>query len=387
MPIGSSTNNGLALAEKYYQDYGNRARELKAQGHRIIGYLCSLVPLEIITAAGFVPFRIKGNVNEPITQADTKLETIACPLVRSCFDIALKGRYEFLDGLVIPHACDSICRTYRVWKYGLNLAYSHFVNTPHLTDSASMEFFKEELNTFRKSLGKFAGKEISNESLAQAVQAYNQNRAKVRALYELRKSAPPLISGVEMVKVLVAALSIPVEESNQLIDNVLSEVKERASTPAQQSARIMVVGSQIDDIAFIDLIEGSGASVVVDDLCIGARDFGPHLDTTENPMNGIAEHYLRGIHCSRTYPERKGTQQEYIEERFGHLGNYIKEFKVDGVILYIYRYCDPFGFDVPAIKKYIESLNIPVLYLEDEYSMLSIGRLRTRVQAFLEIIG
>ncbi len=83
----------------------------------------------------------------------------------------------------------------------------------------------------------------------------------------------------------------------------------------------------------------------------------------------------------------KGSYQEYLEERFGYLGNYIRDFKVDGVILYIYRYCDPYGFDVPAMKSYIESLNIPVLYLEDEYSMLTISRLRTRVQAFLEIIG
>jgi len=379
--------SGLALVDKYYQDYGNRARELKAQGQKIIGYLCSLVPIEIIAAAGLVPFKIKGDVNEPITQADTQLETIACPLVRSCFDVALKGRYEFLDGLVMPHACDSICRTYRVWKYNLGLPYSHLINTPHLTDSSSMEFYKQELNTFRKSLGRFVGAEISDKSLSQAIQAYNQNRAKVRELYEFRKPDPPLISGMEITKVLVASLGLPVEESTELISNVIDEIKKRASVPVRKSARIMVVGSQIDATAFIDLIESSDASVVMDDLCVGSRDFWPYVDTTDDPMDGIAEHYLRGIGCSRSYRERKGTQQEYLEERFGHLGNYAKDFKVDGVILYIYRYCDPFGFDVPAIKSYVESLNIPVLYLEDEYSMLSIGRLRTRVQAFLEMMG
>ena len=60
---------------------------------------------------------------------------------------------------------------------------------------------------------------------------------------------------------------------------------------------------------------------------------------------------------------------------------------MDGVILYIYKYCDPYGFEVPAMKSYIESLGTSVLYIEDEYSMSAIGRLRTRLQAFLELIG
>ena len=88
MPV-EDANGGLAAVDKYYQDYGSRARELKKQGQKIIGYLCAFVPLEIITAAGLMPFRIKGDVNEPITKADTEMETIICPLVRSCFDMAL----------------------------------------------------------------------------------------------------------------------------------------------------------------------------------------------------------------------------------------------------------------------------------------------------------
>lgn len=387
MPVEATAGNGLATVDKYYQDYGYRARELKTQGKKIIGYLCAYTPLEMITAAGFMPFRIKGNVTEPITKADTQMETIVCPLVRSCFDMVLKGSYDFLDGLVIPHACDSICRTYDIWKYNLKLPYCHFINIPHLTDEPSMEFFKAVLATFRKSLGGFAGKEISDDSLAQAIQVYNQNRARVRELYELKKSDPPLISGVEMTKLLVAVMSIPVEECSELLSSVIDEVKQRSSIPAKKSARIMVVGAQVDDVAFIDLIETSGASVVADDLCVGAREYWPYVDITKAPIDGIAERYLVKINCPRTYREKTGTYQEYLEERFGHIGNSIQDFKVDGVVLYIYKYCDPFGFEVPALKSYVDALGTPVLYLEDEYSMSTIGRLRTRIQAFLELIG
>jgi bzd-type benzoyl-CoA reductase N subunit len=384
---GEVTGGGLAAVGKYYQDYGSRARELKKQGKPIIGYLCAFTPVEIIAAAGFIPFRIKRDVNEPITKADTEMETIVCPLVRSCFDMALKGKYEFLDGIVIPHACDSISRTYDVWKNTLNLPYSHLINMPHSTDEPSLNFYKALLGTFRKSLSKFAGKEISDQSLTQAVKLYNQNRAKVRELYELRKASPPLISGAEVARLLIASVSIPVEEATKLIASVIKEVKQRKAVPAAKPARIMLVGAQVDNVAFIDLIEDSGAWVVADDLCPGAREFMADVTVTKNPIDGIAERYLRKIKCGRTFIERKGSYPDYLEERFGHIGRFIKDFKVDGVVLYIYKYCDPYGFDVPSMKSYIESVGAPVLYLEDEYSMSTIGRLRTRIQAFLEVLG
>ena len=377
--------SGLATVERYYRDYGGRARQLKQQGKRIIGYLCAYVPLEIIHAAGFVPFRIKGSVVEPISKADTQMETIVCPLVRSCFDMSLKNRYEFLEGLVIPHACDSICKTYDIWKHTLGLPYSHFVNLPHSTDDSSLVFFKAELDTFRKSLEKIGGK-ISDDSLAQAVKLYNNNRARVRQLMECRGASPPLISGAELIKTLVVSVSLPVTESIALLDSVISEVRQRASLPATKSARIMVVGAEIDDAALFELIEDVGAWVVADDICPGTREHLFDVTVTDDPMDGIAERYLRKIYCGRTYRERKGTYPEYLEERFGHIGRLIKDFKVDGVILYIYKYCDPFGFEVPAMKSYIQSLGTPVLYLEDEYSMSTIARLRNRIQAFLEML-
>src|SRR4030066_13433 len=117
-------------------------------------HIGAYIPLEIITAAGLIPFRIKGNFSGPITKADGHMETIVCSVVRSCFDMSLKGKYDFLDGLVIPHGCDSMSRTYDIWKYTLGLPYSHFINMPHSTDDSSVEFFKAVLNTFRKSLGK-----------------------------------------------------------------------------------------------------------------------------------------------------------------------------------------------------------------------------------------
>jgi lipopolysaccharide/colanic/teichoic acid biosynthesis glycosyltransferase len=90
----------FAKVESQYVDYGKRARELKNQGQKVIGYICSFVPLEIITAAGCVPFRVRGDILEPITKGDTLMETIVCPFIRSCFDLSVKGKYDFLSGMV-----------------------------------------------------------------------------------------------------------------------------------------------------------------------------------------------------------------------------------------------------------------------------------------------
>jgi benzoyl-CoA reductase subunit C len=378
----------LLKVETYYQNYGLRARELKDQGQKVIAYLCSLVPVEIITAAGCVPLRIRGDVHEPITKGDTNLETIACPFMRSCFDVSLKGRYDFSDGLIIPHACDSMARTYSTWRYSLGLPYSHFINVPHTITASSMEFFIAELNTLRKSLGRFVGKDISDDDLITAIDLYNKNRDKAKALYELRKPDPPLVSGAELATILTVGMSLPVTESNELFDEVLEKLTQRKKAPYAKAPRILIDGACVDNIDFIKLIEDSGANVVADSLCIGTRDYWPHTEVGGDPMKALAHRYLAKINCPRTYREKTGeTYQEDLASRFGDIGFLSKEFNVDGVILYIYKYCDPFGFEVPARKAYLDSINMPVLYLEDEYSTGTIGRLRTRIQAFLEMIG
>ena len=378
---------GLSEVERLYHDYGVRAKELKDLGKKVIAYFCAFVPLEIIAAAGFIPLRIRGDVNEPITKGDVEFETIACPYVRSSFDVAVKGRYGFCDGLILPHSCDSVARSYSMWRYVLGFPYSHFVNLPHTANPSSMEFFRAEIAMFKKSLERFAKKEISDQDLAHYVALYNENRNKVKALYELRKQDPPPVSGSEMIKILVAGLSLPVQEANALFDDVLKEIKARDAT-GKKLPRIMVVGSTVDNHDFMSLVEESGANIVVDSLCIGTREFWPQTEITSDPLEGIADRYLKKINCPRTYFERKkgDTYQDDLEARFGDIGMFARDYSVDGVILYMYKYCDPFGFEIPARKAYIDSLNIPVLYLEDEYSAGSTGRLRTRIQAFLEMI-
>ena len=386
--MSDKQSNIFNTVENYYKDYGLRAKELKKEGKKIIGYICSFVPLEIISASGCIPFRVRGNIHEPITKGDTLLETIVCPYYRSCFDLSVKQTYDFLSGMVIPHGCDSMVRSYSAWSYSLPYSYFHFINIPTVCGESSSEFFDAELNTFRKSLEKFAGKAITDDDLARTIRIYNENRDKVRALYEFRKADPPLISGTELTMALTVGSSLPIGEFNTLLDQFLAEIGRRKKSPLKKGPRIFIDGACLDNIELINLVEELGGNVVADTICNGARDYFPKTDVGGDPIDALAHRYLDKINCPKTYRENKtGTFEGDIASRFNDIGAYAKEFKVDGAILYIYKYCDPFGFEVPARKAYYQSIHVPLLHLEDVYSAGTISQLRTRIQAFLEMIG
>ena len=386
--MNGNKDNIFDTVDTYYRDYGLRARELKNKGKQLIGYICSLVPLEMISASGGVPFRVRGNVHEPITKGDTLLETIVCPYYRSVFDLSVKGKYDFLSGLVIPHGCDSMVRSFSTWSYALPYSYFHFINIPTVCVDSSFEFFNAELDTFRKSLEKFSGKAITDVDLEEAIQIHNESRDKVRALYEFRKADPPLLSGTELTMVLTVGSSLPIAEANRLFDQVLAQIEERGKSPLQEGPRIFIDGACLDNIELIKLVEELGGNVVADTICNGARDHFPKTDVGGDPVDALSRRYLERVNCPKTYRENKtGTFEGDIASRFGDIGAYAREFKVEGAILYLYKYCDPFGFEVPARKAYYQSIHVPLLCLEDVYSTGTMGQLRTRIQAFLEMIG
>jgi len=107
---------GLARASAVYHNRRRRAEELKAAGKKIIGYLCAYPPLEMMTALDIVPFRLLGDINEPISKADSCLPSVVCPFIRSTLDLGLKQRYEFLDGVVMAHSCDVAEKTAHIWN-------------------------------------------------------------------------------------------------------------------------------------------------------------------------------------------------------------------------------------------------------------------------------
>lgn len=379
-------SKGLARAEEIYQDRGKRAKELKAQGKRVIGYFCCYPPLEFLTALDLVPYRILGDVNEPVTRAENYMEVVTCGFIRSCFDIADKGRYNFLDGIVSCRSCQGIEVSYNAWRYYFNPPYYYIIDIPHKMSPWGLAFTKKEYQVFKKDIEKHAGREISDQQLREAIKLHNENRALVRELYGLRKEAPPLLSGSEVMQVMVATMSIPVEESTQLLREVIDEMKERKERLGRKAARLLVWGGIIDGTPLIELIEQCGAYVVMDDTCVGSRFYWSDVELTEDPLDGITQRYLDKIVCPRTFRDSPGTHKEDLDNRFKYLKDYAADFKVNGVILEQVRYCDTHGWEIPDVMGYLREAGLPVLLIEHDYSAVALEPLRTRVQAFLEMI-
>ncbi len=385
-------SSGLARARETYQHRDARVKELKAEGKHIVGYICLYPVVEMITAADAVPYRIFGDMGEPITKADAHMATVVCPFMRSCLDTAMKGHYDFLDGVVFAHVCDVTCMIPGMWRQTIATSYTHFIDVPHTTHQASREHFRSLLGDFQKSLEEFTGKELTKAKLRSAVAAHNRQRALVRELYELKKPDPPLISGVETLEVMKALMSLPVEEGNILVREVIDEVKGRRNALTKKRARLMVWGSIIDNAAFFEMVESLDANVVIDDTCVGSRAYFGDVPVTDDPLDGLAHYYLLDIKCPRTLRENavKGDRKDYradLNERFAYLRDYAADWNVNGVILQSVRYCDGHGYEVPGVKDFLQDLGLPSVYLEHDYSEGALAPLRTRVQGLTEIIG
>jgi benzoyl-CoA reductase subunit C len=387
----SDKNKGLSKARGIYSNRSRRAREFKAAGKRIIGYPCVYVPLEMLTALDLVPYQTCGDIKEPVTEADRALPHSFCPIMRSCLDCALKNKNDFLDGMVTIHSCDPQEKTARVWESYTHYSYFHFIDMPITVRPEALEYFKGQLNDFRKTLEAFTGKKLSADKLEAAIKLHNQQRALVRELYELTKPSPPLISGAEIAQVLKALTSLPVVEGNDLLTETITEVKNRTDGPEKKPARLLIWSSILDDIDIMQVFEAK-ANVVMSESCGGIRAYRAGVKSTDEPLEGLADYYLNEITCARTFRqailgETKKDYAQDLQSRFGYLKGIIRDWKIDGAIMLLVRYCDPFAFEMPSLKDYFDSIGVPSTYIEYDYTTGALAPLRTRVEAFLETIS
>ena len=394
MPTVKVASKGLARAKELYEHRDQRARELKAEGKVVLGYLCLYPVVEFMTALDIVPYRLFGDMRETITEADTYMGTVICSFLRSTLDIALKGSDDFLDGAVFSHTCDEGCALQDNWRASVRMPYVYFVDTPTTVLPRSVDRHKFLLEQYKKSLEEYTGKKMTTAKLKRAILAHNQQRALVRELYELRKPDPPLISAPETLQVLKAVMSIPATEGNQLLREVIAEVKKRKDgRPQKKAVRLLVWGPVIDDTAFMDMIESLDANVVMDDTCVGSRAFFEDVELTDDPLDGLAYHYLVDLKCGRTFREPlfafAGPKDEAadLKFRFGYLKDYLKNWNCNGVVIEYMRYCDSHGYEVPSLRDYLESIDVPSIPLELDYSEAALAPLRTRIQGFLEVIS
>jgi bzd-type benzoyl-CoA reductase N subunit len=353
-------------------------KEWKEQGKKVVGWICTHSPEEVIYAAGMLPYRIVGDPREDIVGAEAYLFANTCFLVRSIVQLGLNKEYEVLDGLLFVNTCDHMRRLFDVWRHYLPTPPYHILAVPHKISEVSLEFFEGEVNKLKNRMEEISGREITDDALRNAIELYNKSRSLLRQLYELRKQDPPPVGAAEVIDIVRAAMKIPKDQFNNLLEEALKEISQR-KTLSEKKVRLMVVGSYLDNPQFMQAIEDLGASVVVDQICMGTRYFWDSIDPTLPPIQGIARRYLRRTPCARIRP---------IAMRLKHIMDLVKEFSVDGVIYEIIKYCDLYGYDKPVFRRELEQAGIPVVELDLEYGggRISMGQIRTRCQAFIEML-
>lgn len=354
----------------------------KRTGGKVIGCFCCHVPEEIAYAAGILPVRILSS-HEPQDLSEPYIFGMYCPFSRDCLGEGLKGRYNYLDGIVLAQSCLHIRQTFEVWENRIPVPYSHFIFMPAMVENRhALANLMGELTDFKTSLEKWTGRDISDESLDNAIDVYNTNRRLMREVYELRKGDEPPISGTEAIEMVLASMVMDKREHNQILQGFLEGLKERQNS-TEDRPRLMVVGGENDDPELLRLIEEAGANIVADDMCMGSRYFWDEVIPEKDRLQAIAQRYLSRPSCP--LKDISTFTDNPRRRRLNHIMGLIKEYNVQGVILIQQKFCDPQEFDIGMLLHDFREKNIPSLYLELD-TTLSKGQVRTRTEAFLEML-
>ncbi|MEW6552911.1 MAG: 2-hydroxyacyl-CoA dehydratase family protein [Actinomycetota bacterium] len=353
-------------------------RKWKEDGGRIVGYMCVATPREVLDAAGVLPYRIRALGNPDRELADAYMARFNCGFCRACLQLGLDGSYDFLDGLVETNGCDHLRGMFENWQYVKGLDFFHYLHVPHLMTAEALEFFAEELELYREAVSAHFGADVSDDALREAMQRNNRVRSRMRELFALRERVRPGLTGTEALATLLLESSLPPAVFEGFLDGLLA-VRREAEISGYR-ARLLLAGSASDELGLVREIEDVGGLVATDALCYGTRAFWALPELDGDPIHAMAYAYLANLYCARMYDD--------YPHRLDFVLAAARRAEVDGAVLVYNKFCDLHGVENVSLRSDLEEEGIPVLVLEKEYGAgADIGRIRTRVQAFLERIG
>lgn len=375
------------MIEKFKEWYENRhdyAREWKARtGGKIVGCFCTYAPEEILYAFDVLPVRVLGS-HEPQDVTEPHIFGMFCPFCRDVLAQGLKNRYDYLDGIMIAQSCLHLRQAFTSWEIHKNPGWSYFLPMPsHVQSKRSIPFLKEEYKLLIEKLEELTGKKITDDDLRLGIQIMNNVRKVMKEIYEFRKQENPPITGTEAMYMTCAQFFTDAREFIEVAEQVKKELETR-KLDRDPGQRIMLIGSENDDIEYISMIEtlgereSVGCTVVVEEHCTTTRYFWDLVDETiADPLEAIATRYVNRTPCpSKDWPERT---------RLKRILELAKDFNVAGAILVQQKFCDPHEADIPFIRKFLDEHGIPTYFLEFDVTVAA-GPFAIRTEAFLETL-
>ncbi len=363
--------------KEWYQKRHEYAQEWKNKtGGKVVGYFCTYVPEEILYAAEVLPVRILGS-HEPQDVTEPHIFGMYCPFCRDCLAQGLKGRYDYLDGIMIAQSCLHIRQAFTSWKLHIPIDFSYYLPMPNNVQSKrALPYLTGELRVLKEALEKWTGRAITDEDLNRGIEIMNKSRRLTRELYELRKQPNPVLTGLEAMYAVVASQMVDKNNYNETLQGILEKLPQR---PVEKDSkiRLMILGSENDDTEFLQMVESLGAIFVVDDHCTGSRYFWNEVTPNQDPLEAIASRYVERVPCpSKDWPERT---------RMEHIKKLAQDWEVQGAIVIQQKFCDPHELDIPATIESLKQIGIPAQFLEFDVTV-PLGQFKTRVEAFLEML-
>ncbi len=364
--------------KEWYDKRHEYARDWKQRtGGKVMGCFCSYVPEEMLVAGNILPVRVLGS-HEPQNVTEPYLFGMYCPFCRDVLAQGLKGKYNYLDGITLSQSCIHLRQSYVAWREHVKVPHDYYLYMPNKVQTkAATPFLKSELEKYQAHIEEITGRELTDDDLDRGIKIVNRNRDLMHQVYEHRKGDTPKLTGLEAMYMTVSAMWVDKEEHSAEIEKVLAQLPDR-QMDRDTGARLLMVGSENDDIAFIDMVESVGATFVVDDHCTGTRWFWNKVEPNDDRLYAIADRYVKRPPCpTKDWEERW---------RFPHIVQLCKDFNVEGAIVIQQKFCDPHECDIMPLRKMLDDNSIPSLFLEFDVTV-PIGQFKVRVEAFLEMFG
>lgn len=359
----------------------DRIEQWRADGKKALGIVCCHVPFELLHAADALPVRLRATACKDCSEGEACMGNESCGFTKAILQYLIEGKYD-LDGLVTSNGCGTAPGIITNWKKiterNNKEQFLYEIEAPRMMNSSSCKYFHSELDELREGLEKFTGVELTNERLKKSVDTYNEARRLVKQVYDLHKAEFPVVSGAETLRITLAATEMPIEEYVEFLKTVLADLKNREPI-TNFKARVMLVGSAIDDPEYVKAIEDLGLLVVADLNSFGIRflrDEIPYNDA--DVLGSIAEYYLVRSSCPRMIDDSDDTH-EYIFST-------VKEYNVDGVIIVSMKNCGKWETETFVLEALFKEADIPHLSMERQVQMSQQGQLAIRVEAFRELL-
>lgn len=370
--------------------HGLRIKELqehKEKGGKVVGTFCLYAPEELITAGGALSIGLCTGAEVGIEAAEQYLPRNTCSLIKSFMGFKLAKicpYFESCDMVVGETTCDSKKKAYEILG---DFANVHVLELPQMKREKDREFWRGELMEFRATMEELTGNAIDAEALRSSIKTANAKRRALQRLNELRKNDPVPISGKDCLLIEQIAFYDDPIRFTQMVEKLNEELEERVAAGAgvapKGTTRLLVSGCPmaIPNWKLPQIIEDGKAVIVGEESCIGQRYFRDLVDesgeTVEEMVAAIADKTMK-IDCACFTPNT---------ERTDSVKSLSKELKADGVVHYSLQFCNPYLVEFDRIKRALDEENIPVLRIDTDYSQEDAGQLKTRVDAFVEMVS